>query len=1626
MMRNLYYLGGTKIEEEGFDLQIQFNLNGDQETRQAVEPRKSYLYLLGLDRLDENGGLTEEGDKKVDNNGLLINKSEGILMFPGIQPFDPLPGSRFENSGEFEGLADTNRVRIYNINDQRERINRTKFEMIVTSRSTKSSFDLGFNVLEGSEEVLLNGSPLKRNDDYIIDYFTGKITLISAKAKRSSSNIEIKYEKATIFQLDKKTILGGRAEYQLWEDSFVGFTALYMNKSTLDQRVRVGQEPFQNFVWDINTALKFKPNFLTKLVDMLPLVETNEQSTLDIEAEYAQVLPDPNTLNNESTGDNQGVAFIDDFEGTKRSTTLGIRYNVWTDASPPAEITVNPQIIETEVDSLLYQPEQDTIVDKNRARITWFNPFNRVLIKDIWPNRDVNAETGQETDVLGVELWDENGEQNDQAWAGFMRSTASIANQQRAKFIEIWVKEDTISNPEYVRINIDIGQISEDWYMFSCNNDQRKYGPPSWRGLNTEDRNINGVLDANEDIGVDGFPNGTPCDDPFDNWREPDRANNRYDGINGTEGNSQARAANYPDSEDLDGDGQVNLNNSYFTYSFTLNPRDEKSRQWLTGETVNSNGVKTGWKQYRIPLKDWDEMIGAPDQTFQSIYFVRVWFNNISAQRKRIFFATLDFVGNEWEEDGIAETDTSQFNKNEDVFDLTVYNTEENTVAISGGPDPYRPPPGVSGIRDRITQTLSKEQSMVMRVNNLRPGFVARANKSLFGEIVSLVNYRRLKMFVYGDSRAFKANPLPGDSSQIEVFLRFGSDDNNYYEYGQKLYSGWNPLNEFDIDLNELSRTKFEEPIAQDLYRQAVPEKEPVDGYYVAKGNPSLNTIRYYKIGLRNKTDGLFSGEVWFDELRVSDVRQESGAALRLSANLKLADVLTFNANWESKDADFHDIKTQFGSGNTLESQNYSGVLNVHKFLPDALGFSIPVDGRASYTRNIPKYFPRSDILTGYRNATIEDKVKSLIGMKEVSAELDTVISESKVFGLGTTIKKTTKSDNFFIKNTIDQVTLDVDFSFRKNRDYRTEFNQTEQWSHSVSYSIPFSSDNFVEPFKILEPFPIISMLSDQKIYYTPKSTSMSFSVSDVKQSSKLRNENQKTSTVNVTSSRRISIGYQMIPSVNFSFTRTHKADADLVGINSSRELLQSIVDSLYFGRETDITQGFKMDYRPKLVTWFAPDYSYSSDFRYYFSNLARGEKQSSNRVSHRIGLSISPKEIANLIYSPEPDKTAPARNRRGSRPRPRSKTTDDEPQEELDQQEDETEQEEAAKTPSIPIPNPLMWVYHFFDSWSKIQSTLTINNDITNAYVQAIPSIEYQFGLSKDPGVPQDTSQTNGFFIGPSLTNSKSLQTSLNFNIAKNVKTSFTHNYQDNESSNDKTRSANQSITYFVWGEDPKEGFRGVAEGLYSFIPDWKVNVTGIEQLLFFKEFAKTVSVDHSRNGKYTVTKRLNNNELVPATESFTHNFAPLLGVNISWNFGMSTNIRIQQSRTINFTAGGGATRSENSTFSVTASYATKGGFKVPIPIWPFADNVIKNEINFSLTYDKSSSLTFQRQVAQTDFQETQKNDTWKLRPSATYRFNQRVSGSLFYETGVTENKISGKYSWNEFGITVNIAIRD
>ena len=63
-----------------------------------------------------------------------------------------------------------------------------------------------------------------------------------------------------------------------------------------------------------NGRYEWELDGVTKFLDRLPVIETDKMTSLSVEGEVAQVLPNPNSINNAATGDPNGVAFIDDFE----------------------------------------------------------------------------------------------------------------------------------------------------------------------------------------------------------------------------------------------------------------------------------------------------------------------------------------------------------------------------------------------------------------------------------------------------------------------------------------------------------------------------------------------------------------------------------------------------------------------------------------------------------------------------------------------------------------------------------------------------------------------------------------------------------------------------------------------------------------------------------------------------------------------------------------------------------------------------------------------------------------------------------------------------------------------------------------------------------------------------------------------------------------------------------------------------------------------------------------------------------------------------------------------------------------------------------------------------------------
>ena len=144
-----------------------------------------------------------------------------------------------------------------------------------------------------------------------------------------NSNIEILYDKHELVSFDKKVILGSRAQMDLGKNSFIGATALFFDQTVINEKVEVGYEPTRNFIWDLNGRFELEMDGLTRSLDNLPIIETEKMSTFSLEGEIAQVIPNPNPINNTETGDPDGVAYIDDFEGAKRTSSPPIQRRYW-------------------------------------------------------------------------------------------------------------------------------------------------------------------------------------------------------------------------------------------------------------------------------------------------------------------------------------------------------------------------------------------------------------------------------------------------------------------------------------------------------------------------------------------------------------------------------------------------------------------------------------------------------------------------------------------------------------------------------------------------------------------------------------------------------------------------------------------------------------------------------------------------------------------------------------------------------------------------------------------------------------------------------------------------------------------------------------------------------------------------------------------------------------------------------------------------------------------------------------------------------------------------------------------------------------------------------------------------
>jgi len=1551
----------------------------------------------------------------------LINYSYGELIFPELQPFDPegyfiddmpletqleeIPWSLPEVTSNANRFPDT--LKASWIYDETTIIT-TNFSIKANLKSVSATYNLGFNVLENSEEIYLGGRLLKKGSDYTIDYYSGTLTILNQAALSPSANLEIVYESGELFQLDKKTLFGIRGEYQLWDQSFIGLTALYLNEKPLQDKVRIGNEPLRNFLWDVNTRMIFKPKFITKAVDLLPLVETDAPSEFKFEMEYAQVHPNPNSLNNEATGDPSGVAYVDDFESIKKSSPLGIMRRQWRQSSLPEYLSQGI----------------------SRGLLVWYNPYDQISIKEIWPNRPTNSSVAQRAHVLTCNFCPvepdstyqpAKTEELESSWGGVMRSlSAGYHNQEKAKYIEIMlrVKEyrgNTFNIPG--KLHLDLGQVGEDVIP----NGKIDTEDVPFEGQTQGD----GFCDADEDVGLDGMNGNDPNDfwdldgngsqdagelNSMDDWSyNPAEPSNIWH-INGTEGNRNDEGGRYPDTEDLDGDNFLDTQANFYRYTIdlaeTVPGEDYELKpggQWHPSPRLLVTAPnEDGWKMYRIPIES-GETMGTPD--LSKIQYVRLWFDGFANQDTvEVSIATLEIVSNEWEAVPVPDPVTLV---DYEPVSVEIINTYDNPS--------YSGPKGVAGERDPVTDIIAQEQSLVLKANQIADSSAGVVVRRLY-ENIDLLEYRKLKMFVHGGGTNSGDNQFTfdDDNKQVWMFFRFGADTtSNYYEYKQRVWPDWDSRNNIEINLDQLPQLK----------RHDIPDTMMVSDNDTLSvvGNPSLSQIRQFTVGIIpigfniTEEDNI---EIWLDEMRVSDVKRDIGRKARASADLTLADLASIHVNMEVSDGDFHNVNTRSGTRKNSISGGATGSFQLNKLLNPKWGLAIPINGNFSQSEEVPYYFPSSDILVD----------------ADDPAQVDTLKSFQQSYGSGISIRKSTPSASSWLKYSIDNLSGGYDYSFSERTDPSTLLSTSETHSANAAYDLTFGRPSVGILFW-LKGVPVLKKYSGLRFY--PLITKINTSVQGTEQLSDTRyRAGNRTSNQSLFLTKTASSGLRPFENMNFEITRTHKADL-LMNPETRKGTNDILSGDLGWDEDMDINQNITTSYTPTLTSWLDTDLRYNTSYHWswgqgyahHAQTITNGNTITASgtlKLTHIFTKPTRPVATAGEAGAEQLPPEVPADPETGAETGEQTGGEGDpeavEPDSTLAQGSEGEPEDSLRVLPTIAKPKRQSAIQDF---WYIMRYTVSRLRDLRIDYTQqknwTSPLVDGQAGLKYQLGFdPNDFSEIGdaGSYaqtIRRDRSDDYKFKSGLDF--SQNFKVSLNYNFgwSRNDNGNSISGSTSKSQFYlFKTGGDTID----ITE---LPIPDWTVTISGLEKFALFENIAETVTLDNSYTGSKSTSWTETQSNI--KQRDLTRNFSPLVGLNFSWKGGISTSIRYNwtESGKISLSPAN-VTRTTQRSATVSASYALKTGFKIPIPIWPFKNKRFRNNTTISLAFNLAKNIT--EEDADGDFIESTFSNTWSIRPSLDYTFSNTVTGGMHFEYGTNSSKVQDS-NYQEFGIRVNIAIR-
>ncbi len=674
----------------------------------------------------------------------------------------------------------------------------TQSSFFIEYRARVKTYTLRPNIVINSERITLDGRPLVRDIDYFLDYASGFLTFFNEDQITETTRIQATYEFSPfgIAGTQQDTLVGARGEvsfapvHPILASSLLGSTVIYdfAPKQTAAPDIRQTSGSWLILEGDIHLRdLIFNP---------LPTLKSS------FSAEVARSVRNPNTF---------GKALIENMEGIKDETSVSLSKLGWQIAANPTSAGTGGQYLNAigQV-SLVNQPGDN--LTNNLVRTLDINP-NAAALED------------DQTQVLSVRY---DLTLSTEASIATVLKTGGV-DFSKKQYLEMWMMGDgtaagTTPTPSETRINITLGQISED---FDGSGDS---------SIKTEDANGNNTLDASEDTGI-----------PFIN----------PDSTVATLGANNLRI----DSNDLDRNGVLNTENILIGGNIGYDAdllTDPISSITFPGEPENRVDF-SGWKFVRVPLN----ISSSTASNWSAIKELRLSLKpgGTATKTGTIHIAKIAIVGNRWlPEDPTVVGST---------ISVTAINTEDDASYVSPAGDPdFDDLNQINTALTGPTPTNRKEQSLAVNYSyDIASGTVLAKN----------VTVSPMDFTPYGSVRFFVRKNAAKTSSGQEANLVFrAGSDTDYWEFSY-------PIDSLVADVwtqIKIDQTGGERP---NLWVSGVP-----DGTVRAVGNPNLSSIAQLKFGVDTTTAATRSGELWFNEVYGADVISRVGYASSFKASLDL------------------------------------------------------------------------------------------------------------------------------------------------------------------------------------------------------------------------------------------------------------------------------------------------------------------------------------------------------------------------------------------------------------------------------------------------------------------------------------------------------------------------------------------------------------------------------------------------------------------------------------------------------------------------------------------------------------------------------------------------------------------